>query len=71
MDLVRWIIQMCFIGIIIGLIAAYCYNKFSDVELPTALSFFSGKRLVPIMTVFYCTFLIAILLFGHLYIQQL
>ena len=24
-----------FIGIIIGLIAAYCYNKFSDVELPT------------------------------------
>lgn len=45
-----------FIGIIIGLIAAYCYNKFSDVELPTALSFFSGKRLVPIMTVFYCTF---------------
>ena len=23
-----------FIGIIIGLIAAYCYNKFSDVELP-------------------------------------
>jgi phosphotransferase system glucose/maltose/N-acetylglucosamine-specific IIC component len=34
---------------IIGLIAAYCYNKFSDVELPTALSFFSGKRLVPIM----------------------
>ncbi|MCI2934156.1 N-acetylglucosamine-specific PTS transporter subunit IIBC [Staphylococcus haemolyticus] len=52
-----------FIGIIIGLIAAYCYNKFSDVELPTALSFFSGKRLVPIMTVFYCTFLIVILLF--------
>ena len=59
-----------FIGIIIGLIAAYCYNKFSDVELPTALSFFSGKRLVPIMTVFYCTFLIAILLFAWPFIYS-
>ena len=58
-----------FIGIIIGLIA-YCYNKFSDVELPTALSFFSGKRLVPIMTVFYCTFLIAILLFAWPFIYS-
>lgn len=59
-----------FIGIIIGLIAAYCYNKFSDVELPTALSFFSGKRLVPIMTVFYCTFLIVILLFAWPFIYS-
>ena len=59
-----------FIGIIIGLIAAYCYNKFSDVELPT-LSFFSGKRLVPIMTVFYCTFLIAILLFAWPFIYSI
>lgn len=59
-----------FIGIIIGLISAYCYNKFSDVELPTALSFFSGKRLVPIMTVFYCTFLIMILLFAWPFIYS-
>lgn len=59
-----------FIGIIIGLIAAYCYNKFSDVELPTALSFFSGKRLVPIMTVFYCTFLIVILLFAWTFVYS-
>ncbi|MBX8452852.1 N-acetylglucosamine-specific PTS transporter subunit IIBC [Staphylococcus aureus] len=50
-------------GIVIGLIAAYAYNKFSETELPLALSFFSGKRLVPIMTAFYCTFLVVILLF--------
>ena len=41
-----------FVGILIGLIAAFCYNKFSETELPVALSFFSGKRLVPIMTAF-------------------
>ncbi|HHA6006944.1 TPA: N-acetylglucosamine-specific PTS transporter subunit IIBC [Staphylococcus aureus] len=52
-----------FVGIVIGLIAAYAYNKFSETELPLALSFFSGKRLVPIMTAFYCTFLVVILLF--------
>lgn len=52
-----------FVGIIIGLIAAYTYNKFSETELPLALSFFSGKRLVPILTAFFCTFLAVILLF--------
>lgn len=52
-----------FLGIIIGLIAAYSFNKFSEVELPLALSFFSGKRLVPIMTVFFSTILAVILLF--------
>lgn len=39
-----------FIGIISGLIAAAMYNRFSEVQLPDALAFFSGKRLVPIMT---------------------
>ncbi len=28
-----------FVGIVIGLIAAYAYNKFSETELPLALSF--------------------------------
>lgn len=37
------------IGIIAGLVAAAMYNRFSNVKLPMALSFFSGKRLVPIM----------------------
>ncbi|WP_412521114.1 N-acetylglucosamine-specific PTS transporter subunit IIBC [Staphylococcus simulans] len=55
--------QNVFIGLIIGLIAAFCYNKFSATELPTALSFFSGKRLVPIMTAFLSVILTIILVF--------
>ena len=43
-------IENAFIGIITGLIAASMYNRFSQVQLPDALAFFSGKRLVPIMT---------------------
>ncbi|WP_409292469.1 N-acetylglucosamine-specific PTS transporter subunit IIBC [Peribacillus sp. SCS-37] len=39
-----------FIGILSGLVAASMYNRFSDVKLPDALAFFSGKRLVPIMS---------------------
>ncbi len=39
-----------FIGILSGLMGAWCYNKFSHVQLPAALAFFSGKRLAPIMT---------------------
>ncbi|MGC9402426.1 N-acetylglucosamine-specific PTS transporter subunit IIBC [Vibrio genomosp. F10] len=39
-----------FIGIIIGILSAEIYNRYSTVELPQALAFFSGKRLVPILT---------------------
>ncbi|MET3697839.1 PTS system N-acetylglucosamine-specific IIC component [Bacillus oleivorans] len=39
-----------FIGILSGAIAATMYNRFSQVQLPAALAFFSGKRLAPIMT---------------------
>lgn len=41
-----------FIGILVGIISAELYNRFSHVELPKALSFFSGRRLVPILTSF-------------------
>ncbi|MBA4494927.1 glucose-specific PTS transporter subunit IIBC [Paenactinomyces guangxiensis] len=37
-------------GIIIGLLAAYLYNRFHDIELPQFLGFFGGKRFVPIIT---------------------
>jgi glucose PTS system EIICBA or EIICB component len=37
-------------GIIVGLIAAYMYNKFFEIELPSYLGFFAGKRFVPIAT---------------------
>ena len=43
-------IENAFVGIICGLIGAYCYDKFKDVKLPSALSFFSGKRSVAIVT---------------------
>lgn len=39
-----------FIGILTGLIGAACYNKFKSTKLPDALSFFSGKRSVAIVT---------------------
>ncbi|WP_087022255.1 N-acetylglucosamine-specific PTS transporter subunit IIBC [Thaumasiovibrio subtropicus] len=39
-----------FVGILIGIISAEIYNRFHTVELPKALAFFSGKRLVPILT---------------------
>ncbi|MDP4041346.1 PTS transporter subunit EIIC [Mycoplasma mycoides] len=37
-------------GIFVGAIAAKCYNKFHQTQLPTAISFFSGTKLVPIIT---------------------
>ncbi|MBY7144408.1 N-acetylglucosamine-specific PTS transporter subunit IIBC [Virgibacillus sp. NKC19-3] len=39
-----------FIGILSGIVASLMYNRFSQVRLPDALAFFSGKRLVPIMS---------------------
>lgn len=42
-------IQNQFVGILIGIISAELYNRFSNVELHKALSFFSGRRLVPII----------------------
>ncbi|WP_309088131.1 N-acetylglucosamine-specific PTS transporter subunit IIBC [Domibacillus sp.] len=39
-----------FIGILSGIVASVMYNRFSHVQLHDALAFFSGKRLVPIMT---------------------
>lgn len=52
-----------FIGIIAGLIAAALYNRFHNTKLPMALSFFSGKRLVPIMAALVMLFVTVILLF--------
>lgn len=52
-----------FIGILAGLIAATIYNRFYEVQLPDALSFFSGKRLVPILSAIAMLALSVILLF--------
>lgn len=45
-------IEHQFVGILVGIISAEIYNRFSGVELPKALSFFSGRRLVPILIIF-------------------
>lgn len=37
-------------GIIVGLLAAFMYNKFYNIELKPYLGFFAGKRFVPIVT---------------------
>lgn len=37
-------------GIIIGLVAAGLYRRFSDIRLPDYLAFFGGRRFVPIIT---------------------
>lgn len=51
------------LGIFTGLLAAWCYNRFHNTKLPDALAFFSGRRLVPIMTA-----LLSIVLAGVFYV---
>lgn len=51
-----------FIGILSGLIGAFCYNRFKGTKLPDALSFFSGKRAVAIVTAL-CSILASAVLF--------
>jgi PTS system N-acetylglucosamine-specific IIC component len=38
-------------GIIIGIVVSELYNRSTDVRLPNFLSFFGGKRLVPILSI--------------------
>ena len=52
-----------FIGILAGLIGSACYNKFKGTRLPDALSFFSGKRCVAIVTAVVSIIVAAILFF--------
>ncbi|CDQ38090.1 EIICBA-Glc [Virgibacillus salexigens] len=56
-------IENAFIGMLSGIIASMMYNRFSHVKLPDALAFFSGKRLVPIMTAFSMMIISGVLFF--------
>ena len=40
------------LGILSGLIAGYCYNRFGAIKLPEYLAFFGGRRFVPIVSGF-------------------
>jgi glucose PTS system EIICBA or EIICB component len=44
-------------GIIVGVLAAFMYNRFFNIKLPQFLGFFAGKRFVPIITAFSAVFL--------------
>lgn len=57
-------IENQFVGILVGVLSAELYNRFSQVELPLALSFFSGRRLVPILA----SFLMIIVAFILMYV---
>ncbi|MCS4490272.1 N-acetylglucosamine-specific PTS transporter subunit IIBC [Corynebacterium sp. ES2794-CONJ1] len=50
-------------GIIVGILASWVYNRFHNTKLPDYLAFFSGRRLVPILTSIF-----SIVLAGILYI---
>jgi PTS system N-acetylglucosamine-specific IIC component len=52
-DLVTGLGNSVAMGIIAGLIAVWTYNRFRRVKLPSVLAFFSGRRLVPILTSFF------------------
>jgi len=52
-----------FIGILIGILVAYLYNRFSETKLPKYLAFFEGPRIVPILTVLATALLVILLYF--------
>ena len=49
------------IGILVGILAAWVYNHFHKTKLPDFLAFFSGRRLVPILTSLFSIVLAGIL----------
>ncbi|MGH8253379.1 MAG: N-acetylglucosamine-specific PTS transporter subunit IIBC, partial [Steroidobacteraceae bacterium] len=38
------------VGVLSGIIAGFTYNRYSDIEMPSYLAFFGGRRFVPIAT---------------------
>ena len=50
------------IGLLTGLVAGWCYNRFSEIRLPSYLAFFGGRRFVPIVTS--CACLVLAVAFG-------
>lgn len=50
-------------GILAGIMAAMVYNRFHGTKLPDFLAFFSGRRLVPILTALFAIVVSAILYF--------
>ncbi|WP_338963572.1 PTS transporter subunit EIIC [Spiroplasma endosymbiont of Sarcophaga carnaria] len=54
----KYNISMGVFGVILaGCLVALIYNKYSNVKLPAALGFFSGRRFVPMVTAAYFSWL--------------
>lgn len=46
-----------FVGLVAGGLVAFLYNKFNGLELPSILGFFSGRRLIPVVSFIVTMFL--------------
>ncbi|UOQ43277.1 N-acetylglucosamine-specific PTS transporter subunit IIBC [Halobacillus salinarum] len=55
-----------FSGIIAGIVAGMLYNRYHDVKFPDFLSFFGGKRFVPIITS--GSMVVLAFIFGYLWV---
>lgn len=58
------------IGIVVGVLAGWTYNKFHTVKMPDYLAFFGGRRLVPILTAMFSIVLAGVLYFAWPFIYQ-
>jgi PTS system N-acetylglucosamine-specific IIC component len=58
------------VGLLSGIIAGVSYNRFSDISLPSYLSFFGGRRFVPIVSGLAGLVLAAILGFAWPYLER-
>src|ERR1700674_301992 len=38
------------VGLLSGIVAGFAYNRYSNITLPSYLSFFGGRRLVPLVS---------------------
>lgn len=57
-------------GILVGLWTSFIHNKFHTQQLPSAFSFFSGNRFVPIMTIITIPILSTIMFFIWPYFNE-
>ena len=57
-------------GILVGVIVANLHNKFKDIKLPMAFSFYQGTRFVPIISLIVLSIVGQILPFLWVYVQR-
>jgi PTS system N-acetylglucosamine-specific IIC component len=58
------------VGLVSGIIAGVAYNRFGNIELPSYLSFFGGRRFVPILSGFAGLLVAAVLGYAWPFIER-